>query len=70
MSQRESIRRAIDELEDAGAAHAEAGLSVLERLYTTYAQATLTDNGINVDLDALCKDRTGRSAIRAAGPSH
>lgn len=70
MSQRDSLRRAIDELEDAGVARAEPGLSVLERLYTTYAQATLTAHGIHIDLDDLCDERsTGRPAT-AAGPSH
>lgn len=70
MTQRETIRRAIDELESSDAAHVQAGLSVLERLYTTYAQATLTAHGIHIDLDALCGDRKGPTALRAAGPSH
>ncbi|NYZ16304.1 hypothetical protein HL658_27500 [Azospirillum sp. RWY-5-1] len=70
MPQRDSIRRAIDELEGTAAARAEAGLSVLERLYTTYAQATLTAHGIHIDLIALCDDRAARPAPRAAEPSH
>lgn len=70
MSQRESIRRAIDELEGTGAACAAAGLSVLERLYTTYAQATLIAHGIHIDLDALCDERAARRPTTAAGPSH
>lgn len=69
MLQRESLRRAIDELEDSAAASGGPGESVLARLYTTYAQATLSAHGIHVDLAALCDDRRIHAVARAEGPS-
>lgn len=69
MLQRETLRRAIDDLEDSAAAIIGSGESVLARLYTTYAQATLTAHGIDVDLVALCDNRVNHTGPTAAGPS-
>lgn len=70
MPQRETLRRAIDDLEESAAASVGPGESVLARLYTTYAQATLTEHGIHVDLVALCDDRRIHSSPMAVAPSH
>jgi hypothetical protein len=60
MVARDALRQAITDLErltdDPGAANQRPAASVLARLYTTYAQATLEAHGISIDLPSLCGD--------------
>lgn len=60
MVARDALRQAITDLErladDAASSNRRPAMSVLARLYTTYAQATLEAHGISIDLPSLCGD--------------
>lgn len=60
MVARDALRQAITDLErladDAASSNRRPAVSVLARLYTTYAQATLEAYGISIDLPLLCGD--------------
>jgi hypothetical protein len=60
MVTREALRQAIADLERLAAGmespHARPTVSILARLYTTYAQVTLEAYGISIDLPGLCGD--------------
>lgn len=60
MVARDALRQAITDLErladDAASSNHRPAISVLARLYTTYAQATLEAHGISIDLPLLCGD--------------
>lgn len=59
MATREALKQAISDLERLAtvemAVYAPT-VSVLARLYTTYAQATLEAHGISIDLPSVCGD--------------
>lgn len=56
----DALKQAITDLErlisDGQEQVARATVTVLARMYTTYAQATLEAHGISIDLPALCGD--------------
>lgn len=60
MVARDALRQAITDLErladDDASSNRRPAMSVLARLYTTYAQATLEAHGISIDLPSLCGD--------------
>lgn len=69
MPDRMLLRDAIEAVETTASDDPERARGVLARLYATYAQATLTALGIDVDLPAVCGDAGTLRVIRVAAPS-
>lgn len=72
MVTREALRQAICDLErltdDEDISPSRPAVAVLARLYTTYAQATLEEIGVSIDLPTLCGDHLAATAVNDAAP--
>lgn len=71
MATREALKQAISDLERLAAANMATRaptVTVLARLYTTYAQATLEAHGISIDLPNLCGDHLAHQSRHTFRP--